>query len=96
MQVALLRGMKASGRLLVLVQALTSPKLATVDNAAGTIPAPLQVNDFYQYLGKGSVVCMAGCLLMLHVMWTSAERVTKLVMLAGACMGGPGEVLPGR
>lgn len=35
--------MKASGRLLVLVQALTSPKLAAVDEAAGAIPAPLQV-----------------------------------------------------
>ena len=44
--------MKASGRLLVLVQALTSPKLAAVDEAAGTIPAPLQVNDFRQYPGK--------------------------------------------
>ena len=42
-QVALLRGMKASGRLLVLVQALTSPKLAAVNEAAGAIPAPLQV-----------------------------------------------------
>ena len=42
-QVALLRGVKAPGRLLVLVQALTSPKLATVDDAAGAIPAPLQV-----------------------------------------------------
>ena len=42
-QVALLRGMKASGRLLVLVQALTSPKLAAADEAAGAIPAPLQV-----------------------------------------------------
>ena len=42
-QVALLRGMKASGRLLVLVQALTSPKLAAVDEAAGNIPASLQV-----------------------------------------------------
>ena len=52
MQVALLRGMKASGRLLVLVQALTSPKLAAVDEAAGTIPAPLQVNDFCQYPGE--------------------------------------------
>jgi len=43
MQVALLRGMKATGRLLVLVQALTSPKLAAVDESAGAIPAPLQV-----------------------------------------------------
>lgn len=42
-QVALLRGMKASGRLLMLVQALTSPKLAAVSEAAGAIPAPLQV-----------------------------------------------------
>ena len=44
-QVALLRGVKAPGRLLVLVQALTSPKLAAVDDAAGAIPAPLQVRS---------------------------------------------------
>ena len=43
-QVALLEGMKATGRLLVLVQALTSPKLAAVSDAAGTVPAPLQVS----------------------------------------------------
>ena len=43
MQVALLQGMKATGRLLVLVQALTSPKLAAVNESSGAVPAPLQV-----------------------------------------------------
>lgn len=46
-QVALLGGMKATGRLLVLVQALTSPKLAAVDDAAGAVPAPLQVGKLH-------------------------------------------------
>lgn len=44
-QVALLQGMKATGRLLVLVQALTSPKLAAVDDSSGAVPAPLQVRN---------------------------------------------------
>ena len=44
-QVALLQGMKATGRLLVLVQALTSPKLAAVDESSGAVSAPLQVRS---------------------------------------------------
>ncbi len=42
-QVVLLRQAKPSGRLVVLVQALTAPKLASNDAAHSSVPAPIQV-----------------------------------------------------
>lgn len=42
-QVVLLRQAKPSGRLVVLVQALTAPKLASHDSAHSSVPAPIQV-----------------------------------------------------
>jgi hypothetical protein len=42
-QVLLLRQGRPSGRLAVLLQALTSPRLATAADAATTLPPPVQV-----------------------------------------------------
>ena len=78
------RARKLRGRLLVLVQALTSPKLAAVNDAAGRRPGAT-AGETTCYL-----VCpvqltlwsvMAGCRLLHQVMCDSPSKsVTKLVM----------------
>ncbi|EIE24970.1 hypothetical protein COCSUDRAFT_83663 [Coccomyxa subellipsoidea C-169] len=47
-EVVLLRQAKPSGRLVVLVQALTAPKLASNDAAHSSVPAPIQVSQGFE------------------------------------------------
>ncbi|BDA42617.1 probable condensin complex subunit 1 at C-terminar half [Coccomyxa sp. Obi] len=53
-EVVLLRQAKPSGRLVVLVQALTAPKLATLESTPSSVPAPIQAHAWVA-LGK---VCL--------------------------------------
>ncbi len=58
-QVVMLRQHKASGRLIVLVQALTAPRLAAADPcAAAAVPAPLQARPQEPLTVDTFVPCM--------------------------------------
>lgn len=93
MQVVLLRQAKPSGRLVVLVQALTAPKLAGLESAPSSVPAPIQVPPSDPLTAAMLSSCtVAKPSKMLGVQ--STREWNSRCGCTGTCMGGSGKGVP--